>query len=226
MTFGFHGIYQATVVLYDHQTESLWMQLTGECFTGELEGTVLDRVPTGRHTTWGDWTKTHPETDVMKPDPVFTGRYFHRHRAWSGTASFPTGLDATLHDRDPRLELSDLVYGVVVEGRSRAYPIDRMRRHPVVAEVVAGVPATIWFDPKSRSAAAFDARIGDVTCSFRMRGPGVLEDERTGSRFNMEGECTAGDLAGARLTPLFGLLAEWFAWYPHHPRTTIREALE
>jgi hypothetical protein len=221
LTFGFHGIYQATVVMYDHQTDSLWMQMTGECFSGELAGAVLDRLPTGRHTTWDDWEVTHPGTDVMKPDPAFSRRYFHRHRAWSGTASFPAGFRATLYDRDPRLEPPELVLGVEATGRARAYPLVRMRKVQVVEEDLGGIPATIWFDVKSRSAAAFDARAGGVVRSFRPHEPGVIEETRTGSLFNMEGECTSGALRGTRLTPLTGHLAEWFGWFVHHQNTTL-----
>ena len=61
--FGFHGIYQGTAVLYDQQTGSLWMHLTGECFAGELAGRKLDPLDTGRHTTWSEWLASHPETD-------------------------------------------------------------------------------------------------------------------------------------------------------------------
>jgi hypothetical protein len=227
LSFGFHGLYQGTAVLYDQQTGSLWMIVTGECFAGELKGTVLKRFPTGRHTVWRDWRSEHPETDVMRPDPALArpgrGRpgYFSRSGARSGSSYFPPEFHDTIHADAPRLQPHALVYGVVVDGEARAYPFSELRRRPVVEEPLGEVPATIWFDRTSRSAGAFDRRLGERILSFEMRDDGRIEDRDTGSGWNLEGECRSGPLEGGKLEPLHGLMAEWYAWFAHHPRTTV-----
>ena len=68
LTFGFEGVWQGTAVLYDHRTNSLWMHLSGTCFSGPKRGAVLKRSESGRHTTWADWQRSHPQTDVLAED--------------------------------------------------------------------------------------------------------------------------------------------------------------
>jgi hypothetical protein len=221
LTFGFEGIWQGTAVLYDHQTGSLWMHLTGECFQGEHAGTVLARLDSGRHTTWADWRRAHPATDVLRPDPRLRDRYFDAASARSGSPRLPPEFPGTIRDRDPRLAPNDLLYGVVVGETARGYPFARLAAAPVVEERVGDVEATVWFDAASRSAAAFDRRLGERLLSFSFSEPGRLRDAGTGSTWDMEGRCTAGALAGSALRPLRGLTTEWYGWYAAYPRTTL-----
>ncbi len=226
LTFGFEGIFQGTAVLYDHQTRSLWMHLTGECFEGELEGVVLERMPTGRHTTWSDWRRTHPAGDVMKPDPRLMGRrddrgYFGRTSAASGSSYLPADFGPTIQTRDRRLALSDLVYGIDVGGVTRAYAFQDLEKTPVVEETVNGVPVTIWYDRASRSAAAFRRDVGELSFSFTTDDNGVRTDRETRSVWNMEGVCVGGASTDLRLTPLRGLMAEWYGWFANHPETSL-----
>lgn len=226
LTFGFEGIYQGTAVLYDHQTGSLWMHFTGRCFHGALAGRVLTRLDSGRHTTWADWRTQHPDTDVMQPEAmarghIDRGRYFNRTSAASGASFLPPDFPGTIQTRDARLRLHDLLYGVVVGDEQRAYPFKHLRRHPLVEERLADVDLTVWFDPDSRSAAAFDRRLEGRLLSFVQSGAGQFEDEQTHSRWNMDGTCVSGDLAGRRLRPLHGLMSEWYGWFANYPETTL-----
>ena len=92
---------------------------------------------------------------------------------------------------------------------------------PDHARALGGAPVAVWFDPASRSANAFDCRLEGRRLSFRSLGRGVFEDRATGDRYNMDGECVAGPGKGRRLRPVFGLMAEWYGWFAHHPGTTV-----
>ena len=226
LIFGFEGIWQGTAVMYDQQTRSYWMHLTGACFDGTHEGVVLRRLPTGRHTTWADWRALHPETLVMAPDPRFVGQttsggYFSREGARSGSPHFVGPFLETLQDRDPRFRPHDLIYGVVVGDHARAYAFVRLRFVDLVEETVAGVPVAVWFDTAARSAAAFDRRVGAEVLSFERDEAHALRDKGTHSRWTMEGTCVEGELRGVQLPPLHGLMAEWYGWYANHPTTSV-----
>ena len=226
LTFGFEGIWQGVAILYDHQTKSLWMHLTGECFSGKLKGRVLKRLGTGRHTHWADWRGHHASTDVLAPDPRYVGKkddrgYFARHGCRSGSTYFPDYFLRTIQHRDTRLGWNHLVYGVVAGGRARAYPfLDLMFTQGVVEEAVGGVEATIWYDRRTRSAAAFERKRGETLLTFRALPDGLREDQ-TRSRWNMEGICVDGASKGARLVPLDGVMAEWYGWAAHHPASEV-----
>jgi len=222
LTFGFEGIWQGTAVLYDRQTSSLWMHLTGEAFTGPLAGKRLKPLATGRHTTWKAWKEAHPSTDVMAPDPAFEARYFQRGQCRSGDAFLPPVFSPTIETRDPRLELADLLLGVRAGEHVRAYPMKALAAGPgVVADLLGEVPLTVWYDPAERSAAAFDARLDGVTLSFEKAGPGRFRDTASGSEFDLEGRALTGPLRDKLLTRAESLLTEWYGWFAHHPATTI-----
>ncbi len=226
LTFGFHGIWQGTAVLYDHQTGSFWMHLTGECFAGELKGTWLERIGTGRHTTWAHWLHAHPTTDVILPDPRYESRsadkgYFPEQAARRGADYFPTSFPQTIQTRDARLQLSELLYGVVVKKAARAYPFKHLEQTPVVEEELEGVPISVWYDAVSKSGAAYNRRVGGKTLRFRPGGAGEMQDVQTKSIWSMDGVCVRGPLKASRLTPVFGSQAEWYGWYANYPDTTV-----
>ncbi|MCH8156388.1 MAG: DUF3179 domain-containing protein, partial [Nitrospinae bacterium] len=65
MTFGVSGLlYQSDMLLYDHQTESLWSQIKSEAVTGPLTGARL-KLLASTQTTWKQWKQKHPATQVL-----------------------------------------------------------------------------------------------------------------------------------------------------------------
>jgi hypothetical protein len=222
LLFGFHGIYQGTAVLYDRKTGSLWLHLTGESFEGPLAGRVLEPLATGRHTRWAEWRSTHPHTDVMQPDPRHAARYFERDDARGGNPFFPDVFTPTIRDRDPRLGLADLLYGVTVGDTARGYPFEALARvEAPPQERVGGTDVVVFFDPDARSAAAYVARADARSLRFERVGSGRFRDVETGSQWDLEGRCLDGPLAGHRLERVEGLQTEWYGWYANRPETTL-----
>ncbi len=65
LNFGVSGLlYNSDVLLYDRQTQSLWSQLLGQAISGPMKGHHLKMLPLS-HTTWADWRKSHPATEVL-----------------------------------------------------------------------------------------------------------------------------------------------------------------
>ncbi|NIQ92816.1 MAG: DUF3179 domain-containing protein, partial [Desulfuromonadales bacterium] len=65
LTFGVSGmLYRANVLMYDHQTESLWLQVKRAAVTGPMTGTKLKVLPSS-FTTWKKWLDKHPDTLVL-----------------------------------------------------------------------------------------------------------------------------------------------------------------
>ncbi len=110
----------------------------------------------------------------------------------------------------------------MVKGSARAYAFRFLRANPVVEETLEGVPVSVWFDPRSRSASAWDRRLAGRRLAFRAAGRGLFADRETGTLWNMDGEGVSGPFRGRRLTPLFGLMSEWHAWVAVHPAATLR----
>jgi hypothetical protein len=222
LTFGFHGIWQGVAVLYDKQTRSLWMHLTGECIDGPLEGAALNLI-TGRHVLWREWKRDQPSTRVMAADAKFQGRYFSENSAKRGNDFFPQGFRPTIDDVDDRLPPSALCYGIKTETATRAYPFAALIEAPggVVNGHVGETPVVILFDADTRSAAAHGRRVGDKTLILESTDDGRLVDVESGSRFDRDGRCIEGPLRGQRLSSIVGVQAEWYGWRATHPDTTV-----
>ena len=52
------------LVMYDHQTDTLWSQFLSRGVKGPLADTALEILP-ALQTTWHQWLQLHPETLVL-----------------------------------------------------------------------------------------------------------------------------------------------------------------
>ena len=74
-TFGVSGLlYRSNVLMYDKQTESLWLQVKRRAVTGPMTGTKLFTFPS-TITTWSKWRKKHPDTTVLSFDTGYNRNY-------------------------------------------------------------------------------------------------------------------------------------------------------
>lgn len=118
LSFGVSGlVYNDNFLLYDHETQSLWLQFSGEALAGPLVGKHLTPM-TIRQETLGGWLTRFPRSRVLvRPMPhKIDYRYspFSRYIV-EDSALFP------LKAEDTRFHKKEMVLGVVVDGHSRAY---------------------------------------------------------------------------------------------------------
>ena len=52
------------LVMYDHQTESLWSQFLGQAVRGVFTGAKLEFIP-ALMTDWATWVELHPDTKAL-----------------------------------------------------------------------------------------------------------------------------------------------------------------
>jgi hypothetical protein len=124
-TFGVSGrLYKSNVLLYDHQTESLWSQLLNKAVSGSLVGKELSKLPSSR-TSWKAWKKRHPDTLVLSTKTGYFRNYYkdpYTDYYRIGTIMFPVG--------DVRKDLSpkERILGLEVKNESRAYPLAQLQK--------------------------------------------------------------------------------------------------
>ncbi len=140
-TFGVSGrLYKSNVLLYDHQTESLWSQLLEKAISGKLVGKRLKKLPSSR-TKWKTWKKKNPDTTVLSTKTGYSrdyGRDPYEGYYRLGTIWFPVG--------DVRKDLApkEMVLGIDLEGEYKAYPLDQLRKQPgALKDSVGGIPIEI-----------------------------------------------------------------------------------
>ena len=118
-TFGVSGLlYNSDLLIYDHESLSLWSQIESSAVTGPASGTRL-RVLRSRLTTWGRWRGEHPETRVLSLDTGHQrdyGRSPYDDYATTRSLYFPAPLDPRYHPKMPTLGVR------VAGGAARGYP--------------------------------------------------------------------------------------------------------
>jgi hypothetical protein len=126
-TFGVSGrLYKSNVLLYDHQTDSLWSQLKEQAISGPSVGKNLRLLPSSR-INWKTWQQLNPSTEVLSDDTGFyrdysTDPYEGYYRI--GTLMFPVG--------DVRTDMSakELILGINVDEHAKAYRMGWLRSNP------------------------------------------------------------------------------------------------
>jgi hypothetical protein len=120
------------LVMYDHQTDTLWSQFLSRGVRGPLADTSLEIVPS-LLTTWGQWRSLHPNTLVLDKrggyaNDSYEGYYQNGSAGIIGEAN-----------KDNRLPTKELVVGLDLDGKTIAYPFRHIASQPVINDFFAGL---------------------------------------------------------------------------------------
>lgn len=118
LSFGVSGLlYNAQFLLYDRETESLWAQYEGLAVAGPLAGQKLARVEV-RQERLGVWVQRHPQTVVLaRPERKRIDYRYSPYESYWVSEKLPFEVRA----RDDRYHPKEVVLGVAVAGKTRAY---------------------------------------------------------------------------------------------------------
>ena len=154
-TFGVSGlVYQSNVLMYDHQTESLWSQIGMQAVTGPLTGEKLAPIFL-EHTTWAEWRAAHPSTLVLATKTSLFRNY--DRDPYTGYAENRELFFDTAHF-DPSYHPKEWVVGIELNGVEKAYPFAEIKKvRSPISDQLGGQAITIHFNPQSRSASVTDA---------------------------------------------------------------------
>jgi hypothetical protein len=156
LTFGVSGLlYNSDVLMYDHQTESLWSQLKGASVSGEHVESPLQWLPS-LHMTWKAWKSRYPDSEVLSTNTGF-GRNYQRE-AYQGYEDLDGTIFPVPRHRDD-LPLKTWVVGVIVGGQAKAYSRESLAElgGEVLRDTVGDAQILIHYDAESRFAEVKDA---------------------------------------------------------------------
>lgn len=153
-TFGVSGLlYQSDLLMYDHQTNSLWSQIAMEAIAGPRTGVRLTPIYL-EHTTWHEWRTVHPATLVLS---LRTGhRRDYNRDPYLGYAQRP-GLMFEVSRMDRRYRPKEWVVGIEINGVFKAYPFSELKKAPApLTDRVNGQLVRIRYNDGTRSATVTD----------------------------------------------------------------------
>jgi hypothetical protein len=218
LTFGVSGmLYRNGLIMYDHQTQSLWSHIMGQAIAGDLDGTQLELIA-ALQTDWASWKERHPDTQVINPDLFgrdgYEGYYLRPDAGVIGRTTRP----------DVDLGPKEFVIGVRLGGEAKAYPFRALSQQPVVNDSVGGVPLVVFFDKGSAAGAAFSSELDDGTLLTFEPGDEleVALDTQTQSEWDIfTGTAVSGPLGGTQLAQIPITYAFWFGWADYHPEGMV-----
>ena len=222
LTFGVSGmLYRDNLVMYDHQTNTLWSQLLGQSLRGALQRQRLAVIPSIL-TTWAEWKTLYPETLVLSAELLglyedgltdpYAGYYSSGAAGLGGEVAHPADVPA-----------KTLVVGVQVGQELQAYPLPALGEAGLVEDELGDVPLLLVYDADLQVVYVYRRDVDGGVLSFTAAGqPHTLQDQQTGSTWDWRtGQATAGESAGATLTPYQATLTFWFAWAGIFPETQV-----
>ncbi|MBS3114085.1 DUF3179 domain-containing protein [Candidatus Woesearchaeota archaeon] len=119
--FGVSGkLYNSELVMYDRKTDSYWPQTLGKAVLGPSTGKLIKKIPTDT-VKWGDWKKPHPDTKVLSKDTGFLRSYDGSNPYGSKGDFTDINLRFPLENEDSRLDAYEIVYGIEVNNKFKAY---------------------------------------------------------------------------------------------------------
>jgi len=218
LTLGLTGhLYAGNSVLYDKETDTDWLQLNGEPLRGHYFGKARLSGKRLERSTWRR-VKTRPNLKVLAPL-----RDMEEYRAFQRDMEreqFGKKVVESQAELDSRLLPYTRGIGIIVHGESRFYPIDIHGSQTLEDDRVGGWNILILRDGSEDIARIFRRRVKDRVLDFELVD-GALRDRQTSSRWDDEGLCIDGPLAGARLEAPTYSEVYWFAWASLYPDTRL-----
>ncbi len=131
-----------------------------------------------------------------------------------------------LKAKDSKINDSQLVIGLSINGQSRAYPIEIIGYHHQVRDTVAGQEVMVTYCTVCRSGRVFSPLVNGKSETFRLVGMdhfnAMFEDASTKSWWRqVNGAAIIGPLKGTQLTEITSQQMTLRAWLLRHPESLI-----
>jgi len=142
--FGTSGkLWKSNLVMYDRKTDSLWSQVLAEAIVGEMTGTKLAILPSDQM-RYGNWKKKFPQGEVLSQD---TGaRRFYGQNPYGDYFSTTSLALSLANPKDTRLSNDAFVFGIVINGKAKAYSTEAVKAQGTVEDTFEGATFILRHD--------------------------------------------------------------------------------
>lgn len=144
--FSVVGVFRRNLIMEDHLTQTLWQQATGTAIHGKEAGASLMMLPSYQ-LSWEEARKMEGMTLALEPS---TSRPSVFSRAKSFELLEKTTQQVLLPGQTAltnELEPHEIVYGIQVNGISKAYPLSRLTGLQVFTDRIGRIEIELAYDP-------------------------------------------------------------------------------
>jgi len=228
LEFGSTGLLmRSNKLMYDRNTNTVWNALTGVPAFGPLAGSdvQLDILPVVI-SDWATWLEEHPDTSVLSLNTGFNRNYTNG-AAYEDYFNDPSFIMFPVWQQDDTADqqAKDMVYGLLVEGVRKAYPLATLVEEGVTNDTIGETnlvlvtretPEREFFEPGGAAVRVY--RADDQTFT-PTDDPRIITDA-DGSEWTVTERALLGP-DGEELPRVGGHLAFWFGWYAFFPETEV-----
>ncbi len=202
-TFRLVGMDHFNAMFEDQTSHTWWRQANGEAIVGPKKGEFLAELPS-QQVTLEEWLALHPNSLIMQADPSLQDEYAKDFAFENGTSRKTlTGTDTiSWHEKA-------WVVGLTVNGKSKAFDWNRLRRENVINDEVGGVPVVVVLAADRTSFFAFERP--NATTVVELRGDSLVASGKT---YALSGRGDSGALKMLSAYQEF-----WHSWRSFHPGT-------
>jgi len=186
-------------LLVDRQTGTLWRRLTGTPVEGPLAGSGIQLQPLPVVlTTWTRWFQSHLESRVLAQETA------------------PQGAEAKA-EAEPA---GPWIFGVVIGGAAKAYPVELVAKLGVIDDEVGGRPIAVvaepGAEPRNRTVRVYERGDRVFTRSGRsFLGASFVNDQSSRPwKISEEALATTDGQKRARIPGRLATQGAWMAAYP------------
>ncbi|PSW15563.1 hypothetical protein C9J01_00655 [Photobacterium rosenbergii] len=152
LTFGVSGLlYNSDVLMYDHQTESLWSQIKGSAVSGQSIGKQLTQYPLTL-TRWSQWQQMHPNTLVLSTETGYQRNY--QHDPYAGYSRTPRLYFPVANQAPSIYSSKETVMGYKGKNGVIAFPFTELKKNgkATFSHTFEQQTLTVHWDAQNRSA--------------------------------------------------------------------------
>ena len=223
LTFGVSGmLFRDALVMFDRETDTLWIHVDGRAIQGPLAGRTLAPVA-AVHATWEQWKTLYPNSLVLKKRGEFRSPYESYNRSPRKLGIFGR------RNLDTRLPGKERVLGIRTDTAAMVFPLDEVRKARIVHTQVGSLPVVLVAAEEDLPVVVYDRRVNDEVRTFTLAETRstALRDVETGTVWRLsDGVAVEGPSTGAQLTRVVAHPAFWFGWRGYFPQSeiwTVRE---
>ena len=198
----------------DEETGSWWQQISGEAIQGKMKGQRLENVAMDE-VSFAVFKRENPNGRVLRPDENKV-----ESADWeSEVAKMPVRISGEL---DKTLEPRELIVGVEINGKTKAYPFSAIEKQSPILDTVGGKDIVIFLAEDKKSVRAFERELDGKTLEFLQKTDSKeIVDANTASIWDFSGIASSGELTGRQLKQITVLKDYWFDWKTYHADTQL-----
>jgi len=148
LNFQVVAVWRRNMVMRDRETGTLWQQATGEALYGRLKGKTLEMLMY-QQMRLEHWKKAHPDTLIATESKTAPKGRIPKAMLRKMLKITEHAMVRGLSDIGDELPLREKVFGVTLNGVSKAYPLSRLKHSPDTLDSVGDTPVRLSYEPET-----------------------------------------------------------------------------